>query len=191
MIAGPVYLGAGIAQGLVRDTFDLRRHGLSLLANGPWGWVQVLNLTLTGAMVLAAAAGLRRVRRDGHGSVWTARLVAGLGIGMIVAAVFKADPMDGFLGTPAGPPDDPTVHGTVHMLASMAGFACLLAAMFVHARHEAKAGRRSAAILAPVAVLVAAVGMASTTVAGVYAGVIIMFVWLSTTSLAAYRTVAS
>jgi hypothetical protein len=36
-LAGASYLASGLAQALTRDGFDLRRHDLSLLANGPLG----------------------------------------------------------------------------------------------------------------------------------------------------------
>src|SRR5206468_3829604 len=43
VLAGPFYIGVSLAQALVRDGFDLTRHEWSLLANGPGGWIQVLN----------------------------------------------------------------------------------------------------------------------------------------------------
>ena len=44
----------------VREGFDLTRHPLSLLALGEGGWVQVATFVVSGAMVLAASAGLAR-----------------------------------------------------------------------------------------------------------------------------------
>jgi hypothetical protein len=35
--AGPIYILVGLAQVLVREGFDPRKHALSLLSNGPWG----------------------------------------------------------------------------------------------------------------------------------------------------------
>jgi hypothetical protein len=37
-IAGPIYVGVGTVEALLRPRFDIRIHSLSLLANGPWGW---------------------------------------------------------------------------------------------------------------------------------------------------------
>src|SRR5215213_7744376 len=65
VLAGVVYLAVGLAQALTRDGFDLTHHDLSLLANGPYGWIQIANLVLTGLMVIAAAAGVRRAMRPG------------------------------------------------------------------------------------------------------------------------------
>src|SRR5262245_31076531 len=101
LVVGPFYLGLGLAQALVRDGFDLARHPLSALANGTGGWVQTLNLALSGIMVVAAAVGFRRVLgARSRGVVWS---MMGFGLGMIVGAAFRIDPSDGFpLGTPEG-----------------------------------------------------------------------------------------
>ena len=48
VMAGPFYIVVSLAQALVRDGFDLSRHEWSLLADGPGGWIQVLNFVLTG-----------------------------------------------------------------------------------------------------------------------------------------------
>jgi hypothetical protein len=37
VLAGVFYLVVGLAQALIRDGYDLTRHDLSLLANGPYG----------------------------------------------------------------------------------------------------------------------------------------------------------
>ena len=63
VIVGPFYLAVGLIQALVRDGFDPARHPLSVLANGPGGWVQVANLAICGLMVIAAAIGIQRVIR--------------------------------------------------------------------------------------------------------------------------------
>src|SRR5262245_45169329 len=103
VLVGPLYLTVGLIQAFSRDGFDLARHPLSLLANGPGGWVQTANFVLSGLMVVAAAVGFKRVL--GPKSLAASGFLGAFGAGMIVAAVFRADPMDGFpLGTPPGPP---------------------------------------------------------------------------------------
>jgi len=57
VLVGPFYLAVGLVQALVRDGFDLARHPLSLLANGPGGWIQTANFVVSGLMVVAAALG--------------------------------------------------------------------------------------------------------------------------------------
>ena len=80
VIAGPFYVAVSLAQALVRDGFDLSRHEWSLLANGPGGWVQMLNLVLTGLMVVAAAIGFRRALGQGRAARWAPRLLAVYGV---------------------------------------------------------------------------------------------------------------
>src|SRR5258706_15900572 len=99
MLAGPLYLALGVGQGLVRDGFDFARHPLSVLARGPGAWVQTANFILTGLLVIAAAAGFpRALRPPARAASW---FLGAFGVGMLVAAAFPADPMDGF---PIGPP---------------------------------------------------------------------------------------
>lgn len=88
LLAGPFYLVVGLIQALVRDGFDLARHPLSVLANGPGGWVQSANFMLTGMMVVAAAVGFGRVLEPkSHAVTWC---LGGFGVAMIVAAMFPA-----------------------------------------------------------------------------------------------------
>jgi len=199
VIAGPVYVAVSLAQALSRDGFDLTRHEWSLLANGPAGWIQPLNLALTGLMVLAAAAGFRRALVAGPAARWAPRLLAVYGLGLVAAGAFRADPMNGFpLGTPDGPPVHPTLHGTLHVVSAGVGFLALVAATWLLARRAAAEGRRRAAVLTRatgVVFLVAFAGVASlsgTVVVNLAftAAVVLTWIWLSLASLRRYRSVA-
>src|SRR3954454_12334682 len=75
VLAGPIYVTVSLAQAVTRPGFDLSRHEWSLLATGPHGWIQITNLVLTGAMVLAFAVGLRRALAGGPAARWAPRLV--------------------------------------------------------------------------------------------------------------------
>jgi hypothetical protein len=44
-VAGPLFIMVGLGQALLRDGFDLGHNTLSLLSNGAFGWVQVLNFS--------------------------------------------------------------------------------------------------------------------------------------------------
>lgn len=187
VVAGPLYLVLGMAQALTREGFDLARHPLSLLANGPGGWVQTGNFLLTGALVLAAAVGLARVLRPN--GRWASRCLGGFGAGMIVAGVFPADPVDGFPpGTPEGFPTSISTTGLVHFAAGGLGFAFLAAAGFLAAW---ALWRRDAPVLAAVSLLSGAVvgfgffgGMALPLgILGIWAAVVVGFAWLSFLSL--------
>ncbi|MFB8414071.1 DUF998 domain-containing protein [Streptomyces albidoflavus] len=155
MVAGPLFLAAGLAQGLARDGFDFTRNAISQLALGEAGWIQTANFVLTGALLLTGAAGLRRVLRDGPGGTWGPALVGTFGASFWAAAVFPADAGAGF---PAGSPDTTVLsgHGAAHMLAGMTGYLALCAAFVVLARPLATRGLRRwslASRVVPVAVL--------------------------------------
>lgn len=141
IIAGPVYVTVSVLQGLTKDGFDFGRHAWSLLANGPYGWIQTANLIVTGAMVIAFAAGLWRA---GAGA---SRLVGVMGLGMIGGGLFPADPGFGF---PAGTPDgagEVSLNGMLHLATSGIGFLCLVAACFILARRFAPAYSRGTGII--------------------------------------------
>ena len=133
VVAGPFYLAVGLIQALVRDGFDLARHPLSLLANGPGGWVQTANFVLTGLMVIVAAAGFSRVLGPkSRGVTW---FLGGFGAAMLAAAVFPADPVDGFPpGTPRGFPTSISTTGLLHFVAGALGFTFLAISCFGAAR---------------------------------------------------------
>src|SRR5690349_14080816 len=110
VIAGPVYVGVSLAQALTRDGFDLGRHAWSQLAVGHWGWVQTANLVATGLMSVVFSVALRRTLAGGRGGRAVPILVATFGLGMVLAAVFPADPAAGFpVGMPT--PAVPSPHG--------------------------------------------------------------------------------
>ncbi|MFJ3592104.1 DUF998 domain-containing protein [Streptomyces sp. NBC_01259] len=155
VIAGPLFLGAGVAQGLVREGFGFTRNAISQLALGDPGWIQTVNFLLTGALLLTGAVGLRRVLRPGPGGTWGPVLIAVFGASFLAAAVFRADPGGGF---PVGAPDVGTMsaHGAGHMAAGGIGYLALSAAFVVLARPLAARGHRGWALasrIAPVLVL--------------------------------------
>jgi len=142
--AGPFYVIVGLAQILTREGFDWTRHALSLMSNGAWGWVQVANFLLSGLLVLAGVAGLRRTLSTGRGRTAGPLLVATYGLGLIGAAFFSADPALGFPpGTPDGPPAVITTHGLLHFVSGGIGFLGLIAACFVLAARFRGEGRSS------------------------------------------------
>ncbi|MBO0811028.1 MAG: DUF998 domain-containing protein [Microlunatus sp.] len=96
-MAGPVYLITSVLQGLLRPGFDFSRHDWSLLADGPLGWIQMLNLILTGVMVIIGAVGVRMIiGTAARAERWLPRLLAAYGAGLVLAGVFTADPAAGF-----------------------------------------------------------------------------------------------
>ncbi|MFF4017568.1 DUF998 domain-containing protein [Streptomyces sp. NPDC001843] len=166
--AGPLFLSAGVIEGLTRTGFDFSRNAISQLSLGSLGWIQVASFLVTGTLVTAGAVGLRRTIGPTTGDTWGPRLVGVFGASFLLAGVFKADPGAGF---PAGTPDGPAAlsgHGTVHMLSGTVGYLALCAAFLVLARHFAAHGRRGWALayrLLPLAVIVGFAASATTVAA--------------------------
>ncbi|WLQ42147.1 DUF998 domain-containing protein [Streptomyces laculatispora] len=155
VLAGPLFLGAGIVQGFAREGFDFTRNAISQLALGDLGWIQTVSFLLTGALLLLGAAGLRRVLRPEPGGTWGPALIAVFGASFLAAAAFRADPGGGF---PVGSPDVGTMsaHGAGHMTAGGIGYLALSVALLVLARPLAARGHRGWALasrIAPVVVL--------------------------------------
>ena len=188
VIAGPFYLAVGLAQALLRDGFDFARHPLSVLANGPGGWVQTANFVLTALMVIAAAVAFRRTLWPNSRAVSV--FLGAFGVSMIVAAVFKADPMDGFpMGTPKGPPTSISTSGLVHFAAGGLGFVSLAVSCLFAARAMSRRNVRSLARLSLFSGLVILVGffggMAipnSSPVLGIWIAVVVGWAWLAVMS---------
>jgi hypothetical protein len=142
LAAGPVFVTTFLAEGATRDGYRPSRHPVSSLALGPRGWVQAANFTVTGTLVLAAAAGLGRAADPALSSRAGRALIGAAGAGLIGAAVFVTDPVSGY---PPGTPDaltQPTRTGMLHNLAAVPVFVGLPAAAFICSRHSIRAGHR-------------------------------------------------
>ncbi|HET9780290.1 MAG TPA: DUF998 domain-containing protein [Candidatus Dormibacteraeota bacterium] len=194
VLAGPVYVVAALAQGLLRPGFNLLHDDVSLLSNGSLGWIQIANFIVTGAFVIAAAAGMARALKGQ--STWGPRLLGGFGAGLMAAGVFVADPMNGFpAGAPAGRPETISVHGILHIVVAAIGFLCLVASCFVIARRygrESRGRMKWFSIITGVVFLLAFAGVASGSssaivILGFWAGVIVAFAWIATVSIDLYR----
>ena len=191
LCAGPFYLSIGLAQAFLRDGFVFARHSLSVLANGPGGWVQTANFVLTGLMVLAAAAGFRRVLRS-PALTW---FLGGYGAAMLVASVFRADPVDGFPpGTPLGVPASMSTSGLVHLIAGALGFLFLATSCFLATPATERLGIPVLARISRVSGVVVLLGFFGGIflpmgVIGIWIAVVAGWAWLSALSLRSRRQV--
>lgn len=133
VVAGPLFVATFLIEGALRAGYDPLRQPVSALSIGSSGWTQVVNFLVTGLLVVAFALGLRqRV---------TSTLVAMIGIGLLGAAVFTCDPINGYPpGTPLAPV--PTTSGTLHNAFSALVFLGLPIACVVVARRSVRAGHR-------------------------------------------------
>jgi hypothetical protein len=142
VVAGPIYVAVGLTEMLTRSGFDLRRHSLSVLANGDLGWIHSTMLVVTGALVVAAAVGTRRAFPGGLAGTWGPVLITVYGLGLIGAGLFSADPALGFPpGTPADA-RDVSWHGLLHFMWGGVGFLGLIAACVAFARRFLSLGQR-------------------------------------------------
>jgi len=195
VLAGPFYLTVGLIQAFVRDGFSFARHPLSVLANGPGGWVQTANFALTGLMVLAAAVGFARVL--GTTSRMTSWFLGAFGVSMIVAALFPADPVDGFpVGTPFGPPTSISTTGMIHFIAGTLGFTAIGVSCLIAARAMSRRGERSLSrfsLASGLGALITFYGGAALSgggavgILGIWLAVIIGWAWLVVMSRHLYR----
>ena len=195
VIAGPFYVVVAAGQVVGREGYDPTRHAVSQLANGPWGWIQVANFLLTGAMVIAAAVGVHRALGPGRRSAWASALLAAYGVGLMCAGVFPADPSDGFPpGTPPGM-GDVSWHGLAHFAAAGLGFLCLVAACFVVGGWFVRRGEAHWAWFSRITGLVFAgsfIAMSSGSAAAILvftAAVVLAWSWLSAVSMKLYGDV--
>lgn len=201
IVAGPLWEAVLWAQVLIRDGVNPLRHPASVLANGSLGWIQSANFVLAGAMIIAAAVGMRRALRSGRGRTWAPLLVGAYGAGLVCAGIFRADPAYGFpAGTPAGQGAG-SWHSGLHYLFASLGFLALIVACFVLARRFTGLGQRGWAafsVITGVCFLAAnltglVIGSAHpavfTTILDV--AVALVWVWISAVSLHLYRRTAS
>ncbi|MEV2239930.1 DUF998 domain-containing protein [Micromonospora sp. NPDC049891] len=142
VLAGPVWVTVALVQGLTRESFDFRRHPVSVLSTGELGWLQISSFVVAGLLCVGAAAALRRVEHPGLGRRAGPWLVGQYGVGLVLAGVFVADPLDGFpAGTPAGP-GEVSWHGLAHFGAGAVAFSALIGACLVAGRRYVRQGER-------------------------------------------------
>jgi hypothetical protein len=133
-----VFLIEGAVPAIRPDGYSPLRHPISTFAIGEFGWIQVANFLVTGALLVAFAMGVRRA----GGGIWAPVLIGLVGVGLIGAGVFTADPLSGYPpGTPAMPAMG-TTHGVLHEAFSAPVFLGLPAAAGLVGYRFAKSGHR-------------------------------------------------
>jgi hypothetical protein len=200
ILTGPFYVVVVLIQALLRPGFNLSRDDASLLSNGSFGWIQVVNFMVTGVMVICYAAGVRRGLRGGRRATWGAGLLALYGVGLIAAGIFVADPMNGFpAGAPVAHPATMTLHGVLHIASAAIGFAGLIASCFVLGsrlssdgnQHLAIASRGTGVIFFAGFAAVASGSSSSVVVAAFWLALLVAWGWLAALAVHLYRQTAS
>jgi hypothetical protein len=143
VIFGPMFYFVSLAQALGRAGFDLRRHALSALTLGDWGWVQTANFVASGLLAILCAVGMRRRLGGNRAGTWGPVLVGACGVGMMVGGIFHPDPGLGFPpGAPMEMPTEMSWHGAIHSAGFYSAFLCLIVASFAFARRFGSLGQR-------------------------------------------------
>ena len=178
-LAGPLFTIIWFITGLTRTNYDPMRHPISSLSIGEFGWTQVTNFILTGLLTLGLAFGLRKALQSRGGSKWGVIWITAVGIGFIGAALFVADPMNGY---PPGTPlllMQPTVIGRLHRLFSALVFFGLPGAGFSLGRLFARNGEhawaaysRGTAIAFIIMFILTSIGFAQVAPIVQYAGIL-------------------
>jgi len=156
-VGGPLFVAAFVLEDATRAGYDPLRYPVSLLAVGDFGWEQIANFMVTGLLMLAFAVGLRLAPRPVGGSVWGPLLVGIYAIGLLAAGIFVTDPVAAY---PPGRFEviQPSLHSTLHDLASVVVFAALPTACLVLSRRFAMGGERGWAVYSAGSGVVFAVG---------------------------------
>jgi Protein of unknown function (DUF998) len=191
VVAGPLFVVVGVAQILTVPGFDLRRHALSLLEAGPYGGIQMANFVVTGLLLLAYAASVRRTLHRGPGAMLAPLLIALCGAGFIGGAIFHPDPGLGFPpGTPDTIPTTMTTNALLHLVFGSVAFLALIAACFALAQHFSASGQRREATSLRIAGVIFAAGLIES-LAGGPVGSLVLFVAASVALVAVALAAAS
>jgi hypothetical protein len=166
-VAGPIaFVGGFLILGATRAAYDPARQFVSLLSLGPGGWAMTAVFLVSGALVGAAAIGLRRALDAGVGRRWIPIAVGLAGLGLVVAGVFPTDAIQGYPpGAPTVMPASASPTAAIHLAAALLIFGFLPVAALVAARRLGRAGRRLAAVSSAASGIVMVVANAVTSAA--------------------------
>lgn len=183
LFVAPVFYVFAIVQLLIRPDFDIRVQPISFLSLGELGWIQVLSFIITGALAIFCAWGLRTYLQGQRGGTWGPVLVGLFGIGMILAGIFRPDPLPVEGSTPSM-----TVSGMLHMIAFFVAFPSLIAACFVFMRRFIALKQTGFAVYCAATAVAVPVLMGASAAQPAWVGVIVagaglvLFGWLAVLS---------
>ena len=142
LIAGPVFLGSILVQGLTREDYSPIRHPVSSLSLGPRGWLQSASFAVTGGLSLGFVVGLSRTLGAQIGTRLGPVLLGTAAVGILGAAAFPTDPIGGYPpGTPIVPTSSTTL-GLLHDVLTLPAFLCVPAAELVFGHAFLRHGER-------------------------------------------------
>lgn len=190
-----------LVQGQLRDAYSALKFPISSLSIGHWGWIQVTNFLISGALIFLFAIGFRRATPLLKNSLWTSRLIGAVGLGLFGAGLFSSDPVYGY------PMSEPiriaqfTITGHLHDFFSILVFVCLPICCFKMRNRFMEFNNKKWATYTLISVIgmltcfiIAAVGFKQVSGLVEFAGVfqrltiIFGFVWLTTLSRLVIKT---
>ncbi len=106
MIGAVLFVSVFTVSGWLYPDYSPTRMFVSELSLGPYGWVQILNFVLTGALLLVFGLGL--AAHFGIGAAFRAgpALIKGIGVCLMASGPFTTDPSAMF--------QQASIHGVVH-----------------------------------------------------------------------------
>ena len=126
------FIAVALVQAAVRPGFDVWHQAVSALSLGSLGWVQDLNFTFLGLVLLSTVPVWRRILRGGKGATAYPALTALAGGSFIALAFLPQDPAPGYdpeqLALTA-----PSAMGLLHLAVAGVAAAASVAALFVMA----------------------------------------------------------
>ena len=123
--AAAVFVAVLLIEGALRPGYDPTYHTSSALSLGDRGWIQIANFLQLGMGTFAIAIGIHQALN----SVVAPVLVAISGLGVIVAGVWRMDPMRGYPpGAQSGTPTTLTRHHQIHDIAGPTTFLAIFGA---------------------------------------------------------------
>jgi hypothetical protein len=114
----PLFVGTAMIEGGRRRAYSPLRHPVSALALGESGWIQTANFVAGGALTCLFAVGLRRARQA-SGPTASPWLLGAAGFGLICAAIFATDPVNGYPPGARDRTEHRTRTGLVHELSAV------------------------------------------------------------------------
>ncbi|MDN4480189.1 DUF998 domain-containing protein [Demequina muriae] len=122
IVGAVAWIGTVAAFHLIRPDLSPGDAYISNYARGDWAWVMQTAFLVNGAGWAAAGLGLRRALDGAPGATALAALAVLAATGMVMAGVFRADP----LGTTSS-----SLEGLVHSRTAGLAFLCFIALGFV------------------------------------------------------------
>ena len=116
MVGAVVFVAVFTVYGWLYPGYSWTSMFVSELSLGPYGWVQILNFVLTGALILVFGRGLAAHFSTGPASRTGPVLVQSIGVSLIASGPFTTDPSAMF--------DQTTTHGIVHGIFGALVFTC-------------------------------------------------------------------